>query len=1284
MVDQLKSAIITVAVLLLILLGYIFLSFDTTYEIDVALEEHLRGENQKALEALNELEGSLKDGQIPLYKSYIFRDEGDLKKSEALLEQAEAQARDDTKTNTRLEIYLNQAYNAYLEGHPDKMALPIERAEQVAGSNNTWVRFFKGLEQDRKGKGELTTKLLEEAKEAIPLSAWMRHSFKKSFSSSWFFSQKARKLISEGQYVQARQLLQEGMAKQTEWEEEETNLLVGLTYIEEGKQKPPRAATPYYKLALSYFERLPIQKQKYQKERRTIISTLAETSGQLIKEEIFQPLNFYAAAFEELKAGPELQELSNGIVKMLLQEIDAQNWRAVQSMTLLLTRILPPGELREMLSQKFGELLNSSLEAGDLRRVLQYWEAASAFSNDPSEMTKDFSRETAKKITAVVSDRQQPIEKALPYIAFWTEIEKNPKTRERFAEKLVALSEKFWEIPGEEKRATAIMQFAKRLPPPEQQFELDDRMGEILLAAFNRAEGEERYERLPFIFNAAKALNLTSLDFQSAQQTQRQLHKARYLFANQDYAEAKKIAAWILTLYPKDEPSRMIVGLSDYFDGKWQEALKILRTIPNPNEQMRRAIAVSRILTGEEQKGVKALEALEESSEVPMTTWLQLGFGKLMQAEPKEGRRWLDKAQPFNDEAYIGLAYAEILENDWEGALRELDKVSPPSRDRAAVKQLRLLAFIHLGDKERAEKALAALNGEKEGEAPPSQPFSLFYKKRLAQFNKEYLAALYYRNLDNNPEKALEALQAVSSPTAKQLLLKAKILIQLKRYKEAGAALAKAEKRAEKLGDARLALEILPVLAEAKAQSGNLLEAYLAFLRYFTLAPENIEHRPAYAKVLMGIRRYDLAAEQFEKFLIRSPLNDQENLLYLKSLIRSDRFGEANRLAENLIAKDPPLAPAERFRIASLLTATGNRAAISQALEKLPPPGKEELETVIEKIRFFTRIGRYEESSKLVAAQKERLQQNPEGLMAEAELLAALSKKEEALQKAREAAKLAPESPEIRSFIQKHAPVSLLLENLKRLQKQIKTEPEGPKYSKRLIYARLLIEAAAGMLQEEKSNQIEISSMFSQAFNILKELSEEVRGVPELLYLQGQVYTLYNNPKIASEMYDKALVLDVSYVEAYLSLAESYRALGKPEKAKEALLYALHFAPDNAEAWQQRALLEVERGELIDALSSWKRAIHFRPNNPDLYMAQAKLLLELNNLEDAKAALDKVLELEPDNTLAVKLLLRALYAPGLELNGSKRALQKEREAALQKLEKLDPEAAALLREKLRD
>ena len=85
----------------------------------------------------------------------------------------------------------------------------------------------------------------------------------------------------------------------------------------------------------------------------------------------------------------------------------------------------------------------------------------------------------------------------------------------------------------------------------------------------------------------------------------------------------------------------------------------------------------------------------------------------------------------------------------------------------------------------------------------------------------------------------------------------------------------------------------------------------------------------------------------------------------------------------------------------------------------------------------------------------------------------------------------------------------------------------------------------------------------------------------------------------------------------------------KPDVAQKFLDAAVDLAPDFAEAWNRRAFIHYERGDLRSAVGDLRRVLALDPNHYLALNGLATIMAEIGDDEAALQALEKILEIHP-------------------------------------------------------
>lgn len=137
------------------------------------------------------------------------------------------------------------------------------------------------------------------------------------------------------------------------------------------------------------------------------------------------------------------------------------------------------------------------------------------------------------------------------------------------------------------------------------------------------------------------------------------------------------------------------------------------------------------------------------------------------------------------------------------------------------------------------------------------------------------------------------------------------------------------------------------------------------------------------------------------------------------------------------------------------------------------------------------------------------------------------------------------------------------------------------------------------------------------------------RAKRTLLYL-GDVYQKAENGKKALEFYDKAIVADGKYDDAYARKASLLAKTGKHDEAIAAIdqaIAATSYKPERF--WVQKGDILDASGKSADAAECYVKARTISPRLAVAWKKEALVLKKLGNAAGAKAAATAYLELVP-------------------------------------------------------
>ncbi len=1156
----------------------------------------------------------------------------------------------------------------------EKLEQNVEKAKNI-NDKNPWVTFFLGVIAFQKEDYETALKNWDESQDRPPLSIWMKKAFNDVFNPSWMNLHIAHANIEEGNYLDARQMLIEESGKASKENLIDINFLIGLTYVKEASEKPASASMPYYKLAFSYFNRVPMQDDNFGKYKQKVIEQIQKQVLKLIDSQSFVDIPFFISTLQNWNAQAAVSTISTKLIDKLNKEIDHNQNQHIQLLISLLNKSLPPGDVRRSLGSRFEELTLASLKAGDLDSVPYYWEGAKTFQENPQGLTDRFAADIAKQILMTIPQDNLELTKTNNYLMFWSYVPQYPQKRADFAAQLASIMEQLWQKKGEEQKAFQLIRQALSIPFPAQQRIILSSIKSTMQRLYDTAVKENNIDELPWIYSASHNFKL-GLDLQNKNAQQQQLERAQNLFQQKEYDEAQKWSEWVLLLEPHNPQALKISGLVAYHKADYKKSLQLLSQIHDAisNQETAEPLVISEILAGNEAKGNNQLKEIEQKQPISQDGHIRLGLGYLIQQKPNEALQWLTSIKDPDSEVYAALTVAAYQRRNWENVISSFHKTLDPYNKLQSLKALVVQAYASLNKIEEAELVLSDLELQIEQPDnklfPPS--FRSFKEKILDPISPLYLAGMFYKEIKKDNEKALTYFMKIENPSSEVLFVRGQTFMNLGQFKQAEKDLLLV---VNQKADQNFRKQAIPLLATTYYHLQQYLNAYPWFVEFFKIDPQNFSFRTNYIDVLMQIRRFDLAQSQLAFLKKNDVLSNTNKVAQVGCYVHLNQFEEANALAKILLNPNSGLSRADLFRLGQYLVITNNLSQISSKIADLlkanPTLNPEESRALI---NFYLLQGLYKNASVLANSFSTDLEENSEGLMVLAQLNLDLSFTNSALTLAYQALEKNPNLAQAIKFISLYENnPQHLVSNLASLDKQLNKNPQNGslvlEYVQNVITLTNLEHANATLKPEY------LDSRYHYSLDYLNKISTSYEEIPQIFYLKGLLLLLADNPKAALDQEYQALRFDPSYSDAYYAAALASKKLKNTTEGITFIKQALKYAPNHAESWNLLSELNVLDNDWEEAIISLGQALKYNPRNVTYYIAMARIKLYLESPEGAKALLEKAIAIDPNNVTAFSLLLQCLYDAGWSTDGTSNELSKQRAQIYQKLHELNPKYA---------
>jgi tetratricopeptide (TPR) repeat protein len=152
-----------------------------------------------------------------------------------------------------------------------------------------------------------------------------------------------------------------------------------------------------------------------------------------------------------------------------------------------------------------------------------------------------------------------------------------------------------------------------------------------------------------------------------------------------------------------------------------------------------------------------------------------------------------------------------------------------------------------------------------------------------------------------------------------------------------------------------------------------------------------------------------------------------------------------------------------------------------------------------------------------------------------------------------------------------------------------------------------------------------------EALEVLSRVAEEERTGAPFHYLSGQCYERLLEFRKAYEEYSKAISIDPAQEKYYVALSSLLIYRQAYSAAKKVLATSLKRFPSSVTLIVAMGLLEVEDGNVEDAVQDYQTAIQADPNSPIVWKLLGGIQMEKGNYSQAIQTFQKAAQLDPSN-----------------------------------------------------
>ncbi|MFA6916053.1 MAG: DUF1347 family protein [Parachlamydiales bacterium] len=1219
-------------------------------------------------------------GRYALDKAYILRGNGHLQLSTAQLKQAyDVTAKIQSNDLLKKEILVNLALNEYLDNDTKAFNLAVQKLKEFLSANDPWLKFFEGLAfylENDYSQASVKWKGLR----LNYLSPWMEAAFQQIFPNDWLEIFTMRASILAGDYSTVRVQLE----RREIGNEDQSNFLMALTYVQEARQSSPDKSLPLLKTAFSYLEKIPDVQKKFSYDLLFISDLLLNKITASIASNHFGDLPYLVDEMQKWGTPAQLEMLTKNVTGQVNILISKQQWQELDLIAPALDDLITDPKIRAQLGQKFEALVKDAFTNGNFSSAEKLTYLARLFNSDAKSSDSRLSLAVVEEISVMIQQPQFSEENVQKLITFWEKLENSPAQKFQLAQKLVAAARPLWAQKNGGVDAIALMRLAMAISPSNRQDELKRSMEKQVMAAYSLTVAHNEFEKLRSILEAQKLFGLAASILQDPKEIANLEADAELLYKQENYKQAFLIADWIASLDPTSKTALRLAGMSSYQMGEYSRSLIYLRKLPLTSENIA-ARAAAEFAAGDPQTGRKLLAQIGNTSELATEVYERLAISVMLKGEGSEALGWLTESARMNDEMKAVKFLALYSLQRYAEALDQYHLIPPALAQYEGVLGTAALSAMYLKQYDEAEdyvKELFETGHTKLSKLSPA--YKELMRDRSVVPSRNFVAAMYYKLVSKNNEKALLQLKQIQEFEPQAVLEQTDLLIDLGRYEEAQSIMDKikpifidTKKKVPFQG------RFWSVYAHLQQERGAYLEAKQAWKYYFSLvsnkSPPDNELRH-YANVLFALRQFEEAKNVIHK--IPSAQTTSEDLLLLMEIqFHQDEVPELENNAKMLLQKYPSDTYL-RLRIAKLLFLTQNNNLYRKALLNIPKPEALDNKAAGALLQLRSLVGEYESALSYFQSRTTAWQDNPLILETLYSILEGMSDSAAAKQVARRVGSVEPTNEAYRIFKIQFGDDDIYNNNLV-IHYASLYDKNVLSPTSQLAYALALQEEALENFLKGGKLLKEYKYALNKSAGVLLSLSKSYSDIPELHYYLGQAYYLLGSREEAQFAFEQAIRLDPSYTEALLHLGLIYAETSNWLEASQMLEKAVQYAPNNGLAWRKLGDIQEKLSNYLDALNSYAQAAHYRPDDVENYIKLGELNLVINNPEQSIALLDKALAKQPDNIKILSLLLKALYDENLRTNGDKiNDIIQRQQNIYERLYKLDPQGAVPLRKKL--
>ena len=718
--SKLKGTLIGTVALVIGAGSYFLFTYDFDDHATEAALLFEEGKTAAAGTALQQAHKHLTPAIYHLYQSYIERAAGQLAASDDHLSHAVASAieglpEDKPSDKVLGEIYLNQALNAYLQGDEKGLTAALDKAQPLL-PREPLITAFRGLNQFILKDYAGAWTLWNQQPRTSTLSSWMKKSFDTLFSPAWQRLVHARCLIEAGKVMQARALLTD---RDPQIAADQRALLLALSYAKEAEEKPLEGCSAYYKLSHSYLAQAhpnTVGPISYADVSASVTHSLQTAALSEMTRGYYNNLPFFAELF--LDSPQAFNALQIALEAKLRVDIISAKQGQPGAAALAINTHLPAGQLRQAISNYLEASLlthlDAALDQGHFNYISSLLASASLFIDHATLLTEQVTTRVGLKVSTIALRDNPSLTATEPLLTFWNSLEGRREARAQMASELAALAAQALTQSEGETKALALLKAAKEIAYYSDKEMLCGAVLEAMELAHTAACEQDSLSRLTAVYDGLALFELTEPE--SWADGANQLEDARYLMTQNNYTRAEQKASWALRFTPVTEESMRLIGLCQYHQGRYREAIETLTQLVHPPENALEIIALCHISSGDLSVGREQLTTLAHHLPLSDQGYLLLGYSALLADDPKDAVRWLDCVRHPDDQAHALLLVGSYQKGDYFNCWRAFERLSPPYNQVHSLQAMAVESLVYAGEAVAAQKILAEARTQPEPE----------------------------------------------------------------------------------------------------------------------------------------------------------------------------------------------------------------------------------------------------------------------------------------------------------------------------------------------------------------------------------------------------------------------------------------------------------------------------------------------------------------------------------------------------------------------------------------